>query len=392
MELDRSEQRAVIAQFFAYGPETVRATLDAFPSQRRRYVARLVRDWGVHAQGEEWDALVAAAGELREGDVPVRGLPLRGASLLRFGAPTLLASEHSKNTVEEFVQALSAGGFKPQGPYVAECILRWFLLRRKAKRRMGSALEWVLNSPDARNQLLPRTTDIIGKGTPSTRNQVAFTALVLGAHVTGLVSESELEPFERLLLSPSSEFGDPRLPGVNRAWEEVKRIEPEGYASLVERLNAEDLQFFFDKSMDDAKDRREFWLRYVGAIRRTRCVLDAETVRKIQRQSPLLSLRLRQAFHRADRFTGTDDASAFCMWFDDHVIIEFSQTNNAAYVYRIETFDKHVLRELNRPKNADAIKVRTVSHVKWSHTPGWEARFDIKLRQIGIKPTRRRQS
>ena len=45
------------------------------------------------------------------------------------------------------------------------------------------------------------------------------------------------------------------------------------------------------------------------------------------------------------------EASAFCMYFDGLVVIEFSEVGNAAYVYTHSDFERYIAAGLRRPND-----------------------------------------
>lgn len=113
---------------------------------------------------------------------------------------------------------------------------------------------------------------------------------------------------------------------------------PAAYQAFLEELIREDLDFFFDRAMKESA-RKEFWLRYLKSIRRTVCVLDPPAYQNLQRGKAALPVELQAALARALKFHG-GVVSAFCLWFDGFVVVEFSHTGNAAYIYTRDDFEK----------------------------------------------------
>lgn len=381
-DLSRLEQAVVVAQFAAFGPAVIATALQAFPHLRPRFARRLLRDWGVPEREAKWDALVDAGG-LSDTDVGIRGLPLEGAALLRADGPARVVATLAAQEADVLLGALTASGLKADGPFVATCLIAWFERGRQAGRSLSRSLRWVLETPPVRSQLVPRRRDTEEKGAANSRHPINFAALVLRAHRERLVDDQGYEAFAAVLTGPHCEFGDPRLDSVHQAWATIKEREPAGYQALIERLNSEDLQFFFDKTMSGATDRREFWLRYLKTIRRTHCVLDKKSVAEIRLSKDVLPERLRQAFQRSGRFKGNDEISAFCLWFDEYVVVEFSKKGNATYVYTLAQFDKWVRPHLQQPWGVSELKESSVAKT-WNHNENWERRFRDRLSELGI--------
>jgi hypothetical protein len=76
-------------------------------------------------------------------------------------------------------------------------------------------------------------------------------------------------------------------------------------------------------------------------------------------------------------------ASAFCLWFDKHVVIEFSKKGNATYVYTLAAFERHVRPELNGAWTVKDLKEPSAAET-WTHGDKWESRFRMKLGALGI--------
>jgi hypothetical protein len=386
-QLSPSEVRAIVASDGELSAYAVRYVLQTVPSLRPKYRRRLFSVWGTFATGQAWDAYVEALETCSEPENPKAASTW--TTRLRSTGPSRFSQEHGQHDISELAKELEGVGVRTANPYWCRCVLSWFQRGREEARPLGRALNWVMSNEIARRALTPpKQHDGVVAGRTDT--QAAFVAIVLGARMDGLLDEQEAAELERILVSSRSVFGDPRLE-ASLAWTMVKELEPKGFAQFLERLVAEDLQFFFDHSMNNAKDRREFWLRYIPSIRQTKVILDRQTRVRIQEKVlPLLTNeRLRSAFERSAQFS-FGVTSAFCMWFDNLVVVEFSENGNAAYVYERQQFEKHVEPSLRHPTDVTRLKMKKgLFKDRWVHREGWERRFENDLRSVGIRPGRK---
>ena len=136
--------------------------------------------------------------------------------------------------------------------------------------------------------------------------------------------ESVREAVSRFVLQ-DARLGDPRLPLYQGNWAGI----PEAKARVVEWLSQFDIIFFFDHVLPtrgrDPHGRKQFWLRYVKRVTKSRPLLNwedrvrLETVLKAKREEAKDSGRI-------DGLT-----SAFLLDFGSIVVVEFSAPGNACY-------------------------------------------------------------
>jgi hypothetical protein len=107
------------------------------------------------------------------------------------------------------------------------------------------------------------------------------------------------------------------------------------YASLVS-LCEQDLSVFSQHAMNEP-DRRTFWLRYLGSIERTGCVLDVDVRRRLHARLAEHA-ELSSAIDRVFVFSRRSNVQALFMLFAEHAVVEFSDIGNAAYVYKKQYF------------------------------------------------------
>ncbi len=188
-----------------------------------------------------------------------------------------------------------------------------------------------------------------------------------------------------------SELRDPLGPDAHQQrWRDVAAVAIDEYQALLGRLARNDIEFFFrDAHGSDAKERGQFWLRYLGSVTRTKCFLsrkDRDAVRTLERAS---DPEFRMALQRAGR-VASGDSSAFIMWFDDLVVVEFSRTGNATYVCSRAAFDN--LRktwdssEIDAP---DSLKRKSAGR-SLSHHSGWQSKFAQELGFVSDQERRNR--
>ncbi len=177
-------------------------------------------------------------------------------------------------------------------------------------------------------------------------------------------------------------LGDPRI-AVNRPhWIQVASQAERRFLSWLAR---DSILFFFNTILPDTSDnrlRKEFWLRYTNHIRDFQVAVseqDSWRLRTIQDK------KLR-TFSRVSHST----ASAFLMRFEgysgDFVVVEFSETGNAARIYSQKAFE------------GTNVNFRTPQfHLKWHlkhenhihrilHNGEWWHEAAMRLAELGIRP------
>ena len=108
---------------------------------------------------------------------------------------------------------------------------------------------------------------------------------------------------------------------------------------MIEWLSQLDIVFFFESVLpkgEDPQGRKEFWLRYVTSIVRSRPLLRREDKERLKRDLKEKGLELSHVGSMDEWST----ASAFLLDFGPLLAIEFSETGNACYIYRKNDVDK----------------------------------------------------
>jgi hypothetical protein len=157
---------------------------------------------------------------------------------------------------------------------------------------------------------------------------------------------------------------------------------------MLSSLCEQDLEVFFNHAMN-MPDRRTFWLRYLSEIERTGCVLNEKILKQLEsklRDTPELS----GAIQRAYRFRHSSDTQAFFLVFANVVVVEFSDRNNAAYMYSREFFTKQLEPRIqsSQIENARELKRKEAFSSRILHHKGWQGEAPSILSDHGIHPRR----
>lgn len=172
-------------------------------------------------------------------------------------------------------------------------------------------------------------------------------------------------------------LGDPRLPKNHANWVGLREAE----RRFTEWLSKDDIVFFFEHVLPKGRDphrRKIFWLRYVSRIIRSRPLLSWED-----------SAKLRTLKDKVGNFGHTSgDTSAFILDFGRVLVVEFSKTGNACYLYQKTSFEKLVpdfwaVKAFSPP----GLKRLEESIDRIAHQNGWQDKMSQTLARFGIRPT-----
>lgn len=170
-------------------------------------------------------------------------------------------------------------------------------------------------------------------------NREAFKTSLSGIILSRRALESE--EVQALLvdfLLRSDGIGDPRIHPEN--WVGIR---DDAKQQVIQWLSREDINFFFElllRDRDDKHGRKSFWLKYVEKISRSRAFVAKDDLHRH-------SVRLREMSEKGRSYgelTGSNVSSAFVLDFGRIVVVEFSEVNNACYIYKKEAFTE-VLKE-----------------------------------------------
>lgn len=129
-------------------------------------------------------------------------------------------------------------------------------------------------------------------------------------------------------------FGDPRV----KEWIGCDAVENGNKAKqiFIQWLSAADIRFFFTEIIrNDPHERKDFWLRYIGSIKRSRVAIGSADRYRLRNL-------LKEEEEKGRDFAeyNLEDTSAFILDFGNTVSVEFSTTGNACYNYQKNDFEK----------------------------------------------------
>jgi hypothetical protein len=199
-------------------------------------------------------------------------------------------------------------------------------------------------------------------------------------------SAKRSEGFQRALRSyiqNHKRLGDPRLRESARNW---RPIAPEAAQRYLSWLARDSIIFFFNTILPNNSEnqrRKDFWLRYHDRIKDFQVAVSEADVWRIKANQKSTDLLY---YSRVTHPT----TSAFLMEFEGYgghfLVIEFSETGNAAYIYKIADFESRRLT-LRTPR------FEVKNHLKFDkahrifHGGDWERTAAYKLSsEFGIRP------
>jgi EH signature protein len=191
------------------------------------------------------------------------------------------------------------------------------------------------------------------------------------------------------LVHDDDRLGDPRLAYCAPNWRKV----PEARERFLAWLAKETLQFFFDTLVprnDTNRRRAEFWLEYAkkqGKIKDFQVAVSEEDRPKIRASRA-------KTIPSYSSITG-GKTSAFLMIYEGYgtefVVIEFSETGNAAYIYPRQVFEaRGITIRSNSFHLTDDLKRVVVAEDRIWHRINtierWETKARRQLAELGIRP------
>lgn len=217
---------------------------------------------------------------------------------------------------------------------------------------------------------------------PNVRAEV-FAGGVTECVLSGWADRSkEFRKHSLRFIHDSPRLGDPRLPANRANW---TAVDTKVKQTVLSWLAHDALLFFFEQVLPDRSEvaeRKKFWLQYVGRVSDFRVALSTED-----------RTRLRAEAGKLPQFSQTDHAktSAFLMRFrgqSDMVVVEFSQSGNAAYLYDAKVFEDRV-GTFHRPRFGIDSELKHRDKVgRILHVPrgGWQDKARKQMATYGIRP------
>jgi hypothetical protein len=190
------------------------------------------------------------------------------------------------------------------------------------------------------------------------------------------------------LILTDERLGDPRLANCARNWRTVPEESKERFFSW---LAQETLQFFFETLVpvnDENRRRADFWLKYANTHGK---IKDFQVAVSDQDRPKIRASRAKTIPTYSEVNGG--HTSAFLMVFEgygtEYVVIEFSETGNAAYIYERKVFERSGarLRSNSFHLNEDLKRMRDKKD-RILHSAGgerWEVGARRKLAELGIR-------
>jgi hypothetical protein len=378
--LTRRERRLVPPNALTFGPARLRVFLEAFPSLWPRVIRQHFDEWTPSSGSRlsAWAGLLASA-QGSEGGLTSEvgyGLP----ALLQSDGPRLVAKAWETCSLSSLLEKLTEHRIRLTSTYAGYVVASWMSGVNGAAQRAAAVEE--LCHFEREEPWLPRES---GRGRAVATDAARIVVVARLLEWWDSLDQSHHEPIEERLLASDPLFGDPRRESLGRAWEEVRKLAPSAFDSFLSTLIQQDLEFFFE-SVDVDPARKAFWLRYLPSIRRTMCVLEPNTHSTLRRKISAYSADQRASFRRARSFATSDqtETSAFVLHFDRFVVVEFSRTGNAAYVYSRNAFASLVSER--GYENVSGLKDRALCESRILHLPGWELRAEVQLSDLRIRP------
>jgi len=170
---------------------------------------------------------------------------------------------------------------------------------------------------------------------------------------------------------------NPWLPLNEMAW---GRVSAAARQMIRNWLKDHFIYEFFNRVAEDGhgdRNRFEFWRSYLLHIKDMYFLLGRSTLASSDRNIQTLIQKLEG---RQRQLTGPDASNnAFIMLIGDAAIVEFSQQNNATYVYRTDNFPV----PLDGQGSVNIRDLRSWVCVEWLiHRPSWQELFEQRLRAL----------
>lgn len=392
------EQRYAASQFDHVSAADMQPFLAAYPSNWNTFAAECFRRW------ESFARVADRAGYIRllclaPESVSYLHLTGRPQDIVADDGVTVVAKMIGGDDLCQARVGLQQRGFASTWAFTAVALAMWARLQVDRGHTFDAAWGAVTRDLVVESMIMP---SLRGQNrswfSPALRparvrggvvaSSVFVSALLRAAYAKG-VDPAQWNAFTENLLQ--SEFADPRVPPESTGWTTLKKFDEASYLKFLELLVSEDLTVFFEHAMSDRR-RKDFWLRYLKSVRRTVCVLDRSTHARLTARLAGSDKKMSAAMSRARQFTsngGSASAQVFCLYFDDVVVVEFSEKGNAAHLYDRAVFEKQFQRDLdsNHCGNHTHLKKPQLARERIIHTHSrWEDDTRAVLARMGINP------
>lgn len=187
----------------------------------------------------------------------------------------------------------------------------------------------------------------------------------------------------RSFVQNNKRLGDPRVRESSLNW---RLIAPEAAQRYLSWLARDNIIWFFNTILpnnNENRRRKDFWLRYHDRIRDFQVAVSESDLWKVKASQKKAELLLYS--HVAHPTT-----SAFLMKFEGYgehfLIVEFSETGNAAYIFRLRAFEEQgVTMRSHRFDLTRHLKFDSTHRI--IHSGQWEPKASYRLSsEFGIRP------
>lgn len=195
-------------------------------------------------------------------------------------------------------------------------------------------------------------------------------------HPLAEANEAYRQSLVNCLLDNKQGLGDPRLQATPWAG-----VVDEAKKRFIRWLSREDIVFFFDHvtGRNHSRGRRDFWLRYIGSLEKSRSLLNSTDEARLS-----VEIRSRQSTISYGRING--DASAFLLDFGRVVAVEFHPIG-AIYFYDKQNFNQIIPQFWQKAGFTVAgLKQKPPAMERISHIGGWQYKAESFLAKHGIRP------
>ena len=390
-ELTLRETRYASTLFDVFTPGELLTLLRSRPLGWRHLMTRCMREW------ERFCAIGGRSGYAPMfAEAPVGAfrveVGMSAAALLGEGGVAVFGQAlHEVSDGRVLVEFLNRSRLSWRWELTAYVVQQWVLHRRWAAG-WSETLSIVFGTEEVRCALLPaKVGDVASRVRSTLKVHSNIVATLLEDGIKGaLLPRPAFDKVIAYLLE--SRFGDPRVPPMSEAWQSVRERKPKAFAALLQLLVRDDLRFFFN-IVQGNRERLEFWEEYLPTLQATLCVLDPAAYERVE--SPLRATAnpaLTGALSRVKRASGGGArVQAFCLFFMDIVVVEFSETGHAAYVYPRGVFEQRILPAVHAGVTSTT-ELKQDSWVDWRirHQSGWQERTRWEIRSREQDARRRR--
>lgn len=407
-ELSPREARYAMVLFLEFPVQGIEQLLESRPALWRTFARQLLLRWETALTHPDWNSYAEIVERMPASLSPVAASVSLSTIVRQEGAWVAAGSVEVRSLGELHRLLVEDWRLQPTWSLTPHILVEW--IRRSGREREGlidSVRELVDPGSEALRALLlpaPALSNSVRGVSPArlpiqkavAHGSLAVQIRAVAALLTGrfpaaaALDESTFAALEPLLLR--STFGDPRIANVSGAWAKVRTLVPESYDAFLQSLVREDIALFFRYVMRE-EDRERFWLRYLGSIRRTLCVLDPDAFRSLEQKLAGAEERTRAALGRVVRTPSrqVDGTSAFCLYFDQVVMVEFSNSGNAGYLYDRHIFERDLLKSIQQGTvtSPASLKDREKKNFRLVHRGDWQPKMERELMSHRIRPDAR---